>query len=97
MTKADIVSAISDKTGIEKVDVLTVVEGFMSTVRGSLEKGENVYLRGFGSFIIKTRAKKTGRNILANKSIIIPAHNIPAFKPAKSFAEKVKAKVKVKK
>jgi len=97
MTKADIVSAISEKTGIEKVDVLTVVEGFMSTVRGSLEKGENVYLRGFGSFIIKTRAKKTGRNILANKSIIIPAHNIPAFKPAKSFAEKVKAKVKVKK
>jgi len=97
MTKADIVSAISDKTGIEKVDVLTVVEGFMSTVRGSLEKGENVYLRGFGSFIIKTRAKKTGRNILANKSIIIPAHNIPAFKPAKSFAEKVKSKVKVKK
>jgi len=97
MTKADIVSAISDKTGIEKVDVLSVVEGFMSTVRGSLEKGENVYLRGFGSFIIKTRAKKTGRNILANKSIIIPAHNIPAFKPAKSFAEKVKAKVKVKK
>lgn len=96
MTKADIVSAISDKTGIEKVDVLTVVEAFMSTVRGSLEKGENVYLRGFGSFIIKTRAKKTGRNILANKSIIIPAHNIPAFKPAKSFAERVKDKVKVK-
>jgi len=96
MTKADIVNSIADKSGIEKVDVLTVVEAFMSTVRGALEKGENVYLRGFGSFIIKTRAEKTGRNILKNKSIIIPAHNIPAFKPAKSFVEKVKTKVPVK-
>ncbi len=96
MTKADIVNSISDKSGIEKVDVLTVVEAFMSTVRGSLEKGENVYLRGFGSFIVKTRAEKTGRNILKNKAIIIPAHNIPAFKPAKSFVEKVKTKVPVK-
>lgn len=96
MTKADIVNSIADKSGIEKVDVLTVVEAFMSTVRGSLEKGENVYLRGFGSYIVKTRAEKTGRNILKNKAIIIPAHNIPAFKPAKSFVEKVKAKVPVK-
>ncbi|MFK7756054.1 MAG: HU family DNA-binding protein [Flavobacteriales bacterium] len=96
MTKADIVNSIADKSGIEKVDVLTVVEAFMSTVRGSLEKGENVYLRGFGSFIVKTRAEKTGRNILKNKAIIIPAHNIPAFKPAKSFVEKVKTKVPVK-
>ncbi|MFT5844610.1 MAG: DNA-binding protein HU-beta, partial [Saprospiraceae bacterium] len=81
MTKADIVSSIADKSGIEKVDVLNVVEAFMSTVRGSLEKGENVYLRGFGSYIVKTRAEKTGRNILKNQAIIIPAHNIPAFKP----------------
>ncbi|MEJ6680906.1 MAG: HU family DNA-binding protein [Flavobacteriales bacterium] len=96
MTKADIVNSIADKSGIEKVDVLNVVEAFMSTVRGSLEKGENVYLRGFGSYIVKTRAEKTGRNILKNQAIIIPAHNIPAFKPAKSFVEKVKTKVPVK-
>jgi len=96
MTKADIVNSIADKSGIEKVDVLNVVEAFMSTVRGSLEKGENIYLRGFGSFIVKTRAEKTGRNILKNKAIIIPSHNIPAFKPAKSFVEKVKTKVPVK-
>ncbi|MFT4722737.1 MAG: DNA-binding protein HU-beta [Flavobacteriales bacterium] len=96
MTKADIVNSIADKSGIEKVDVLNVVEAFMSTVRGSLEKGENVYLRGFGSYIVKTRAEKTGRNILKNQAIIIPAHNIPAFKPAKSFVERVKTKVPVK-
>jgi DNA-binding protein HU-beta len=96
MTKADIVSSIADKSGIEKVDVLNVVEAFMSTVRGSLEKGENVYLRGFGSYIVKTRAEKTGRNILKNQAIIIPAHNIPAFKPARSFVERVKTKVPVK-
>ena len=96
MTKADIVNSIADKSGIEKVDVLNVVEAFMSTVRGSLEKGENVYLRGFGSYIVKTRAEKTGRNILQNQAIIIPAHNIPAFKPAKSFVERVKTKVPVK-
>jgi DNA-binding protein HU-beta len=96
MTKADIVNSIADKSGIEKVDVLNVVEAFMSTVRGSLEKGENVYLRGFGSYIVKTRAEKTGRNILKNQAIIIPAHNIPAFKPAKSFVEKVKTKVPIK-
>ena len=96
MTKADIVNSIADKSGIEKVDVLNVVEAFMSTVRGSLEKGENVYLRGFGSYIVKTRAEKTGRNILKNQAIIISAHNIPAFKPAKSFVERVKTKVPVK-
>ena len=96
MTKADIVNSIADKSGIEKVDVLNVVEAFMSTVRGSLEKGENVYLRGFGSYIVKTRAEKTGRNILKNQAIISPAHNIPAFKPAKSFVERVKTKVPVK-
>jgi DNA-binding protein HU-beta len=77
MTKADIVSRIAEQTGMEKNDVQTTVEAFMQTVRQSLEAGNNVYLRGFGSFVIKTRAAKTGRNILAKKSIKIPAHNIP--------------------
>ena len=95
MTKAEIVSSISDKSGIEKADVLATVEAFMEEVKNSLEKGENVYLRGFGSFIIKTRAEKTGRNISKNTTIKIPAHNIPAFKPAKVFVEGVKSKVTV--
>ncbi len=95
MTKADIVTRITDKTGMEKSDVQAVVESFMKEVRGSLESGENVYLRGFGSFIIKKRAEKTGRNISKNTTIIIPAHNIPSFKPAKTFVESVKKKVKV--
>ena len=96
MTKADIVAEIAEKTGLEKVDVQTVVEAFMKEVKESLEGGENVYLRGFGSFIIKERAKKTGRNISKNTTIIIPAHNIPSFKPAKVFVDGVKTKVKVK-
>ena len=96
MTKADIVAEIAEKTGIEKVDVQTTVEAFMQEVKESLEAGENVYLRGFGSFIIKERAKKTGRNISKNTTIIIPAHNIPSFKPAKVFVEGVKTKVEVK-
>ena len=96
MTKADIVSRISDKSGIEKGDVLATVEAFMDEVKDSLETGENVYLRGFGSFIIKERAEKTGRNISKNTTIKIPAHNIPAFKPAKVFVDNVKTKVAVK-
>ncbi|MCR4828188.1 MAG: integration host factor subunit beta [Bacteroidales bacterium] len=90
MTKAEIVSSISNKTGIEKVAVLAVVEEFMNTVKESMTNGENVYLRGFGSFIIKRRAEKTGRNISKNTSVIVPAHNIPAFKPAKTFMTAVK-------
>ena len=97
MTKAEIVSEIAEKTGIEKVAVQATVEAFMTSVKGSLQKGKNVYLRGFGSFIVKKRAEKTGRNISKNTTIIIPAHNIPAFKPAKTFADKVKSSVKVKK
>ena len=85
MTKAEIVARISDKLGIEKVDVQLTVEALMQEVIGSLENGENVYLRGFGSFIIKRRAEKTGRNISKNTTIKIPAHSIPAFKPAKVF------------
>ena len=96
MTKAEIVSNISDQLGIDKGDVQATVEKFMEEVKGSLEDGENVYLRGFGSFVIKTRAKKTGRNISKNTTIKIPAHNIPAFKPAKTFTEGVKSKVVVK-
>jgi len=96
MTKADIVAEIAEKTGLEKVDVQTTVEAFMKEVKESLEGGENVYLRGFGSFIIKERAKKTGRNISKNTTIIIPAHNIPSFKPAKVFIDGVKTKVKLK-
>ena len=96
MTKADIVAEIAEKTGIEKVDVQSIVEAFMKEVKESLEGGENVYLRGFGSFIIKERAKKTGRNISKNTTIIIPAHNIPSFKPAKVFVDGVKTKVEVK-
>lgn len=94
MTKADIVAEISSKTGIEKVSVQATVEAFMDSVKASLVRGENVYLRGFGSFIVKRRAQKTGRNISRNVSIVIPAHNIPAFKPAKTFTGEVKSKSK---
>ncbi|MFT5892833.1 MAG: DNA-binding protein HU-beta [Dokdonia sp.] len=95
MTKADIVAKVSEKLGIEKNDVQATIESFMSEVKTSLEGGDNVYLRGFGSFIIKTRAEKTGRNISKNTTIKIPAHNIPAFKPAKIFVEGVKTNVAV--
>jgi DNA-binding protein HU-beta len=95
MTKAEIVSDIADKTGIEKVAVMATVEAFMDSIIDAMEDGKNVYLRGFGSFIIKERAKKTGRNISKNTTIVIPAHNIPSFKPAKTFVEGVKTKVKV--
>lgn len=90
MTKADIVNEIAKNTGVEKVHILAIVESFMDEVKESLSRGENVYLRGFGSFIIKTRAEKVARNISKNTTITIPEHKIPAFKPAKSFAAKVK-------
>ena len=95
MTKADIVANVSEQSGIDKADVQAVVEKFMNEVKSSLEKGEKVDLRGFGSFIIKTRAEKTGRNISKNVAVQIPAHNIPAFKPAKVFVQGVKSKVPV--
>lgn len=94
MTKADIVKEISQNTGIEKVTVEKAVEAFMETVKGSLTGGNNVYLRGFGSFIVKKRAEKTARNISKNTTVIVPAHNIPSFKPAKEFVAQVKEKVK---
>tara|TARA_A100001234_G_scaffold212768_1_gene214646 strand:- start:342 stop:692 length:351 start_codon:yes stop_codon:yes gene_type:complete len=96
MTKADIVNEISEKTGIEKVAVQATVEAFMKSVKTSLTEGENVYLRGFGSFIVKKRAQKTGRNISKNTTIIIPEHFVPAFKPAKVFVDKVKKETSVK-
>ena len=95
MTKADIVTKISDRLGLDKPETQAVVEQFMQEVKNALESGEAVYLRGFGSFIVKTRAEKKGRNISKNVTIDIPAHNIPAFKPAKVFSEGVKSKVAV--
>jgi len=92
MTKADIVNEITKNTGIDKTTVLTTVEAFMDAVKASLSKDENVYLRGFGSFVVKKRAQKTARNISKNTTIIIPEHNIPAFKPAKTFTLSVKKK-----
>ncbi len=94
MTKADIVKEISQNTGIEKVTVEKAVESFMETVKDSLTGGNNLYLRGFGSFIVKNRAAKTARNISKNTTMIIAAHNIPSFKPAKEFVALVKEKVK---
>lgn len=96
MTKADIINEIAESTGIEKNEVTKTVEAFMTSIKTAMAKGENVYLRGFGSFVVKTRAEKTGRNISKNTTIIIPAHNIPSFKPAKVFVDQVKTKVKVK-
>jgi len=96
MTKADIINEIIKKTGIEKPSVTATVEAIMETIKVSMINGENVYLRGFGTFQLKKRAEKTGRNISKNTAVMIPAHMIPAFKPAKEFIEEVKSKVKVK-
>ena len=93
MRKADLVAAISEKTGIAKVDVLVALESFFKEVKVSLAEGENVYIRGFGSFVVKKRAKKIGRHIKKNVAIEIPEHYIPAFKPAKIFVEQVKGNV----
>lgn len=94
MTKADIVSEIAKSTGVEKAQVQQIVEAFMESIKDSLVANNNVYLRGFGSFIVKARAEKVARNISKNTTITIPAHNIPAFKPAKSFTGKVKVSTK---
>ncbi len=96
MTKAEIVNDIVNKTGIEKVAVEVTVEAIMETIRNSMANGENIYLRGFGTFLLKKRAEKTGRNITKKTSVKIPAHMIPAFKPSKEFAKEVMTKVKVK-
>jgi DNA-binding protein HU-beta len=90
MTKADIITEISTKTGLEKTDVQATVEAFFKVVKSAMIEGENVYVRGFGSFVVKKRAQKTARNISKNTAIIIPEHFVPSFKPAKVFIEKVK-------
>ena len=91
MTKAEIINKIADETGIAKRELAATVEAFMEEIRVSMaENKENVYLRGFGSFIVKHRAQKTARNISKNTTLVIEAHDFPAFKPAKSFIEKMK-------
>ncbi len=90
MTKAELVNQIAAQTGYDRATVLNVVESFMENVKDSVIKNENVYLRGFGSFITKTRKEKVARNISKNTSIVVPEHNIPAFKPAKEFVQSVK-------
>ena len=90
MTKAEIVKEIAKETGIESTTALAVVGAFMETVKNHMIDGENVYLRGFGSFILKRRAQKTARNISKNTTLVIPEHNIPAFKPSKSFSSRIK-------
>ena len=94
MRKADLIATISEKTGVAKVDVLVTLESFFDEVKDTSESGENIYIRGFGSFVIKKRAKKIGRNIKKGKSIVIHEHYIPSFKPAKIFVEAVRKKVK---
>jgi DNA-binding protein HU-beta len=94
VTKADIISEIIEKTGIEKNDVSNTVEAFFSVVKESMTKGDNIYVRGFGSFVNKKRARKVARNISKNTAIIIDEHFIPSFKPSKEFVEQVKSNVK---
>ena len=96
MTKADLIAKISEETGLERNEVSRAVESMMDFIKTSLTNGQNVYLRGFGSFVVRERKQKTGRNISKNTTIIIPAHNIPSFKPTKVFVDQVKNKVKVK-
>lgn len=96
MTKAEVISEISEKTGIEKADVSATVEAFFSVVKNSLAEGENIYVRGFGSFINKKRAKKVARNISKNTAIIIDEHFVPSFKPSKVFVEKIKSSDRIK-
>lgn len=94
MTKADIVNEIARSTGLEKSAVMTTVEEFMKVVKDNMADGNNVYLRGFGSFVVKTRKAKTARNISKNTSIKIPAHTVPTFKPSRVFLDQVKKEVK---
>jgi DNA-binding protein HU-beta len=95
LTKAEVIAEITEKTGIEKADVTATVEAFFNVVKESLAEGENIYVRGFGSFVNKKRAKKIARNISKNTAIVIDEHYIPSFKPSKVFVEKVKGSSKV--
>lgn len=96
MTKADVISEIADKTGIDRGDVTASIEAFFSVVKNSMAEGENIYVRGFGSFVNKKRAKKIARNISKNTAIVIDEHFVPSFKPSKVFVEKIKKSDKVK-
>ena len=96
MTKAEVIAEIAEKTGIDKADVTTTIEAFFSVVKNSMAEGENIYVRGFGSFINKRRARKVARNISQNTAIIIDEHFVPAFKPSKVFIEKIKNSSKIK-
>ncbi len=96
MTKADVISEISEQTGIDKADVTATVEAFFTVVKDSMADGENIYVRGFGSFVNKKRAKKIARNISKNTAIVIDAHYVPSFKPSKVFVEKIKSSNKIK-
>ena len=96
MTKAEVITKISEKTGIQKDDVTQTVEAFFKVVKDSMAEGENIYVRGFGSFINKKRAKKIARNISKNTAIVIDEHYIPSFKPSKIFVEKIKNSSKIK-
>ncbi len=91
MTKAEIINEIALKTGIEKTQVSSILESFMKSVKNRMAVGENIYLRGFGTFLVKKRARKLARNISKNTTLIIPEHFIPSFKPAKNFSDKVKS------
>ncbi|MES2733324.1 MAG: HU family DNA-binding protein [Bacteroidota bacterium] len=95
MTKAEVISEIAEKTGIDKADVSTTVEAFFTVVKNSMSKGENIYVRGFGSFVNKKRARKTARNISKNTAMVIEEHFVPSFKPAKVFVEKIKSSDKL--
>ncbi|MCC9168284.1 integration host factor subunit beta [Pontibacter sp. XAAS-A31] len=96
MTKAEVISEIADKTGIDKADVQSTIEAFFKVVKDSMAEGNNIYVRGFGSFVNKKRAKKVARNISKNTSIIIDEHFIPSFKPSKTFIQKIKNSKKIK-
>jgi len=95
VTKADVIAEIAEKTGIDKADVTTAIEAFFNVVKNSMSNGENIYVRGFGSFVNKKRARKIARNISRNTAIIIEEHYIPSFKPSKVFIEKIKSSDKV--
>lgn len=96
MTKAEVITEIAEKTGIDKADVTTTIEAFFTVVKNSMADGENIYVRGFGSFVNKKRAKKIARNISKNTAIVIDEHFVPSFKPSKVFVEKIKGSDKLK-
>ena len=96
MTKAEVIAEIASKTGIDKGDVHETVEAFFKVIKGKMAEGENIYVRGFGSFVNKKRARKIGRNISKNEAIVIDEHYVPSFKPAKVFVEQIKTSELVK-